>query len=185
MSLRSNTSRKQSQRQSRVGFSPLPNEHQFNMQSGDATIDIPLHDMHSGEYRQDSSTPFANNSNDNGSPLKKETIDERERERMFGGRRVKKVNKSGTPTKIGYDGEEDTLNKMGQIYNKITTFSTLTRYLVYVTPLALCIAVPIIVGATAAKSARIGGVRIVWFFSWIEIGKSCPSLGKSVIYIYI
>lgn len=31
------------------------------------------------------------------------------------------------------------------------------------------IAIPIIVGATAAKDAKIGSVRIVWFFTWVEI----------------
>lgn len=72
---------------------------------------------------------------------------------------------------VGYDGEEDTLNRMGRIYNKILNFSIVTRYFVYVSPLALCIAVPIIVGATAAPNAKIGGVPIVWFFTWIEVGE--------------
>ena len=50
----------------------------------------------------------------------------------------------------------------------------MTRYLIYVAPLALCIAVPIIVSSTApedsaAHRANIGGVRLVWFFSWVEI----------------
>ena len=72
---------------------------------------------------------------------------------------------------VGYDGEEDTLNRMGRIYNKILNFSIITRYFVYVSPLALCIAVPIIVGATAAPNAKIGGVPIVWFFTWVEVGE--------------
>lgn len=73
---------------------------------------------------------------------------------------------------VGYDGEEDTLNRMGRIYNKILNFSIITRYFVYVSPLALCIAIPIIIGATSAPHAKIGGVPIVWFFTWVEIGKS-------------
>lgn len=88
----------------------------------------------------------------------------------MGGRRIKRTNSKGQG-KIGYDGEEDTLNRLGRFYDTVLNFSIVTRYLVYVTPLALCIAVPIIVGATAAKSAAIGGVRIVWFFAWIEIGE--------------
>lgn len=71
---------------------------------------------------------------------------------------------------VGYDGEEDTLNRMGRIYNKILNFSIVTRYFVYVTPLALCIAVPIIVGALVSSTPKIGGVPIVWFFTWIEVG---------------
>jgi hypothetical protein len=45
-----------------------------------------------------------------------------------------------------------------------------TRYLVFVIPIGLLIAVPIVVGATvdSAKGAKIGGVRILWFFTWIE-----------------
>lgn len=66
-------------------------------------------------------------------------------------------------------GEEDTLTRMGEIYNKILNFSIITRYFLYVLPLAVLIAVPIIVGATAAPGASLGGVRIVWIFTWVEI----------------
>jgi hypothetical protein len=67
------------------------------------------------------------------------------------------------------DGEEATLNQMGRLYDKILNFSVVTRYFVYVLPLALLIAIPIVIGATGAKHALIGGVRIVWFFTWVEI----------------
>ncbi|KAJ5105526.1 hypothetical protein NUU61_002873 [Penicillium alfredii] len=65
--------------------------------------------------------------------------------------------------------EDGTLNRMGRIYQAILNFSIVTRYLIYVTPIAVLIAIPIIVGATAAKEARIGGVHIYWFFAWIEV----------------
>ncbi|KAK2785321.1 hypothetical protein FQN52_008517 [Onygenales sp. PD_12] len=65
--------------------------------------------------------------------------------------------------------EDGTLTRMGRIYNAILNFSVVTRYFIYVLPLALLIAIPIIVGATAAPGAEIGGVRIVWFFTWVEI----------------
>ncbi|GAB7349867.1 hypothetical protein MBLNU459_g0564t1 [Dothideomycetes sp. NU459] len=140
------------------------------MHSGDATIDIPLHQVSSqgqsptGARRQDSTTPFATATG--GTPLTKTTT--AERRRTMGGRRIKKTSSRGE-SKIGYDGEEDTLNRLGRFYTKILNFSIITRYFVYVTPLALCIAIPIIVGATVAEKAAIGGVRIVWFFTWIEI----------------
>jgi hypothetical protein len=70
--------------------------------------------------------------------------------------------------------EEDpdgTLTRMGRIYTKIVNFSVVTRYFIYVLPLALLLAIPIIVGATAARTAQLGGVRIVWLFTWIEIGE--------------
>jgi len=173
MSLRSNNAqRRSSYRLSRQGFSPIPNDSgAANMQqAGDATIDIPMSDMNNGEGRQNSTTPFASNAA--GTGFTKEAAAEREHGHTFAGRRIKKTKSREQAGKIGYDGEEDTLNKMGKIYSKITGFSTLTRYLVYVTPLALCIAIPIIVGATSAQGAKLGGVRIVWFFTWIEIGAS-------------
>lgn len=152
MSLRGSNSH----RLSRVGFSPIPND---QMHNGDATIDIPLSDVPSGGRRNDSSTPFASQ----GDGLTKTSS--RQPSRALGGRRARKKQE------VGYDGEEDTLNRMGRIYTKILNFSIITRYFVYVSPLALCIAVPIIVGATAAPKAEIGKVPIVWFFTWVEVGK--------------
>ncbi|KAI4125265.1 MAG: hypothetical protein LQ347_005430, partial [Umbilicaria vellea] len=69
----------------------------------------------------------------------------------------------------GQDGEEEILTQMGKIYERILNFSVVTRYFLYVLPLALIIALPIIIGATAARKSRIGGVRIMWFFLWFEI----------------
>ena len=67
------------------------------------------------------------------------------------------------------DGEENTITQMGEIYNKILNFSIVTRYFLYVLPLAILIAIPIIIGATAAPFAQMGHVRIVWIFTWVEI----------------
>jgi hypothetical protein len=72
--------------------------------------------------------------------------------------------------------EDDALTRMGRIYQKIFNFSVVTRYFIFVLPLALMIAVPIVVGATAAPNARIGGVKIVWLFTWIEIGTNLHCL---------
>jgi hypothetical protein len=155
--------RSNSQRLSRQGFSPLP--HDNNMNNGDATIDIPLQEVHSAAHRNDSNTPFAADSQ--GLGLTKTAS--RQPPRNIAGRRARRNNMDDT--QVGYDGEEDTLNRMGRIYNKILNFSIITRYFVYVSPLALCIAIPIIVGATAAPNAKIGGVPIVWFFTWVEVGR--------------
>ncbi|KAE8384668.1 Mechanosensitive ion channel-domain-containing protein [Aspergillus alliaceus] len=65
--------------------------------------------------------------------------------------------------------EDGTLTRMGRIYQAIFNFSIITRYLIYVTPLALLIAIPIIVGATVRQDTRIGGVPLHWFFTWIEV----------------
>lgn len=133
----------------------------------DATIDIPLTSVatNTGARRSNNLS-----SNDNG---QKSTITEQKNNEKAGlfhgdvaGRR-KVVNKSGGQR--GDDGEEDTVTQMGKIYDKILNFSIVTRYFLYVLPLALIIAVPIIIGATVAKGAKIGKVRIVWLFTWVEI----------------
>ncbi|EAW06449.1 serine/threonine protein kinase [Aspergillus clavatus NRRL 1] len=67
------------------------------------------------------------------------------------------------------DPDDGTITRMGRIYQAILNFSIVTRYMIYVTPLAVLIAIPIIVGATAAQDARIGGVTLPWFFAWIEV----------------
>ena len=66
--------------------------------------------------------------------------------------------------------EDGALTTMGRIYNKILNFSLVTRYFLYILPLGALLAVPIAIGATVARTAEIGGVRILWFFTWIEIG---------------
>ncbi|KAF2097276.1 hypothetical protein NA57DRAFT_41344, partial [Rhizodiscina lignyota] len=86
-----------------------------------------------------------------------------------GRRRLKTVDSKGSSSRRGYDGEEDTVTWMGKFYDKFMNFSIITRYFVYVLPLGIAIALPIIIGATAAKDAKIGGVRIVWLFTWVEI----------------
>jgi len=67
--------------------------------------------------------------------------------------------------------EEGGLNAMGKFYNKVLNFSLITRYFLYILPLGIALAIPIVIGATVAPNAKIGGVRILWLFTWIEIGK--------------
>lgn len=97
--------------------------------------------------------------------------------------------------RVGDDGEEDVVTSMGRIYDKILNFSIITRYFLYVLPLALLIAIPIIVDSVlfAEKPAdgqqvpgrTIGGVRIKWFFTWIEIGTHHrSSLSKPILTSY-
>lgn len=62
---------------------------------------------------------------------------------------------------------------MGHLYTKILRYSTGTRYSIYILPIALLLAIPVIVSATQvssnpAQDPKIGGVRVVWFFTWIE-----------------
>ncbi|SMQ48433.1 unnamed protein product [Zymoseptoria tritici ST99CH_3D7] len=164
------------QRFSREGFKPIPNDQLQDYHSmhnpNDATVDIPLEQVRTnassgGGLRNQSVTAGLH-----------ETLtppnEHDEKAGFFRGRRHKpdpraKANGTG---KVGYDGEEDTLTTMGKIYEKIFGFSIITRYFLYVLPLGLMIAVPIIVGATVGgkkNPPKIGGVPIVWLFTWIEI----------------
>lgn len=84
-----------------------------------------------------------------------------------GRRRRRDINDAtGKPAESPADG---TLNLMGRIYQAIYNFSIITRYMIYVIPIGVLIAIPIIVCATAAQDAYIGGVHVYWFFTWIEV----------------
>ncbi|TAQ90346.1 hypothetical protein B7494_g1339 [Chlorociboria aeruginascens] len=84
-----------------------------------------------------------------------------------GRRKVKKHNPKGR--KMGTDGEEVRMNKMGRFYNKIVSFSIVTRYMVYVLPVAILLAAPIVAFAVIDPNAVIGGVRAYLLFTWIEV----------------
>ncbi|KAL5051740.1 hypothetical protein BDW71DRAFT_171727 [Aspergillus fruticulosus] len=85
----------------------------------------------------------------------------------LGHRRRRTINdKTGLPAEEPEDG---TITRMGRFYQAVLNFSTVTRYMIYIAPLAALLAIPIIVGATAAEDAKIGGVSLPWFFCWIEV----------------
>jgi hypothetical protein len=84
---------------------------------------------------------------------------------------MRKRGGSGSAAQNIAEEDDGMLTTMGRFYTAVLNFSVVTRYFVYVLPLALVLAVPIIVGATVAPKAKIGGIRIVWLFTWIEIGK--------------
>jgi hypothetical protein len=88
--------------------------------------------------------------------------------RGVGGRREKKTN---SRKRSGTDGEEVSVNGLGRFYNKIVNFSIITRYFVYVLPVALLLAAPIVVFAILNPHAIFAntGVRVTLFWLWIEI----------------
>ena len=152
----------------RAGFQPLTEPQTTHLPSNDATIDIPLehYSSHgqSGQGRID--TMYSTNDDQHGGDPEKNGL----LQRRGGKRKIYKINSKGKPLgRTGYDGEEDTINKMGLLYQKVLNFSIVTRYFVYVLPLAIVIAIPIIIGATVAKNAEVGGVRMLWLFTWIMI----------------
>ncbi|CAI7565665.1 unnamed protein product [Penicillium glandicola] len=155
-------------------FEPLPDMPDYGNGQGtlnpnDVTIDIPLTETTSRGQTG------ARKWNTNTSPMES-TTQTTEKEPIIGlhnrgpGRRRRTdtdINElSGKPVESPEDG---TINRMGRFYQAVLNYSLITRYLIYVLPIAILIAVPIIVGATAAQNAKIGGVHIYWFFTWIEI----------------
>ncbi|KAJ5804891.1 hypothetical protein N7474_010778 [Penicillium riverlandense] len=131
---------------------------------GDVTIDIPLNDSprltQTGSRSKGQSSP--------------EYVDEKSgavaKHRGLPGRRRKTQDEINESTGKPSDSPEDgTINSIGRFYQAILNYSIVTRYLLYITPIGILIAIPIIVGATAARDAKIGGVHIYWFFAWIEV----------------
>ncbi|KAK4142808.1 Mechanosensitive ion channel-domain-containing protein [Dichotomopilus funicola] len=84
--------------------------------------------------------------------------------------------------------DEASLNAMGRLYNKIVGFSVLTRYLVYVVPVVLLLAVPIIVLPLTGDKDRVSlgdGHRHSLFllFVWFEVSWLALWAGKMVAHI--
>lgn len=128
------------------------------MAANDATIDIPLEQVTSngGGLRSQGSTTALQAERTNTSSEKKRTLWHPR------GRRPKPENRWKPKGKVGYDGEEDTVNVVGKFYKKIRDFSTVTRYFLYVLPLAAIIAIPIIIDAVQPTHTDVGSVRLLW-----------------------
>jgi hypothetical protein len=99
-----------------------------------------------------------------------------------GRRRIQKDLKRAGSTGMS---EEASLNAMGRLYNKIVSFSVVTRYLVYVVPVAVLLAVPIIVLPLTGDKDRVsvgrgGRHSLFLLFVWIEISWLALWAGKLV-----
>lgn len=139
---------------------------------GDATIDIPLEQVKTnasstgGGLRNPTTTAAAAGASPD-NPLH-----ENEKQSFFRGRRAKAHAQKTGLGRVGYDGEEDTLTTMGRIYNAISNFSIVTKYFLYVLPLGILIAVPIIVGSILYNgktgNPKVGNVPIKWIFVWVS-----------------
>ncbi|KAM5355619.1 hypothetical protein ACJ41O_002265 [Fusarium nematophilum] len=84
-------------------------------------------------------------------------------------------------------GEEASLNYMGRLYNKIIGFSVVTRYLVYVVPVGLLLAVPLIVLSAIGKKEDIpvGSPQENSFFSDGRRMEQGPPLFRIFLWIEI
>nr|POF04480.1 putative mscs family protein c2c4.17c [Quercus suber] len=68
-----------------------------------------------------------------------------------------------------YDGEEDTLTKIGNLLWKVHSASVLTRYALYILPVAMLLAIPLITLATLPGEHRAGNTPLLGLFIWIEV----------------
>ncbi|KAK6086795.1 mechanosensitive ion channel [Seiridium cupressi] len=114
-----------------------------------------------------------------------------------GRRRAKKLEASGRSNTLG--SEEFSLNAMGRIYNKVIGFSVITRYLVYIVPVAILLAVPLIVlpltghsddpvgkttsTGTDGKETVVQGPPMFHLFLWIELAWLMLWAGKTVAHL--
>ncbi|OLL24586.1 putative MscS family protein [Neolecta irregularis DAH-3] len=65
--------------------------------------------------------------------------------------------------------DPEAMNVMGRFYDRVLSYSIVTRYFMYIAPLAIALLILMFIGAWGNTGASIGGVRIVWIFFWIEI----------------
>ncbi|CZS99026.1 related to mechanosensitive ion channel [Rhynchosporium graminicola] len=158
---------------SRRGFQPLLQKaSDSNMGSGyDAEGGIPLTTVQTGASSTGARKQGDGVIND-GDLSNQATFKDDEKKGFFhkGGRRkVKKVDSQ--PRRRGTDEEETSVTGLGWLYNKIVTFSVVTRYLLYVAPLAMMIAAPIVIYAVTNREAKFlgTGVKVWLFWLWIEI----------------
>ena len=156
-------SKRSSTNRNSKGFQHIPEQSDSSTMSNpnDATISIPMSNVSSSKTGARQTDPYTP-----ATTATPEQLNEKAGfyQRHVAGRRRKEKRTSERSS----EGEEEIITQMGIIYNQILNFSVVTRYFLYVLPLATIIAIPIIIGATAAHNATLGGVRIVWIFSWLE-----------------
>jgi hypothetical protein len=154
---------------SRRGFLPIAN-------NSNDTMDIPLGSM---PRRSQSSTGGARKQGE-GTDLPQDlstatTMNEEKKtffkhKKGIAGRR--KDPKAAEPIRRGTDGEEISVNSIGRFYNKIITFSIITRYFVYILPISIVLAIPtIIFGLPQNRHKLLGGTKMkaYLFFLWLNI----------------
>ena len=67
------------------------------------------------------------------------------------------------------DANENTLTRIGNIFKQIHGFSIVTRYALYVLPVSTLLVIPLVLFDTIYKDARVGNIRLLGLFIWLEI----------------
>lgn len=94
----------------------------------------------------------------------------------YGRRRTMPAN--GIAVDVGYDVEKDSVNALGKLYTKVVSFNVVTRNLIYILPFSLALAIPLIIFATVEPNARVGRVRLLGLFIWLQVMWWCLWLSK-------
>ena len=112
----------------------------------DMDNDIPLTQVRSNASSTGARKP--NQGTATGFSMELKNTNDNEKHGFFhrGRRQAKKDNAPGENENLTSD--EASLNAMGKLYNKIIGASVVTRYLVYIVPVAILLAVPLIVIST-------------------------------------
>lgn len=92
-----------------------------------------------------------------------------ERPKMAGRRRTS--DKLAPPKiKNDYDGEGDEVNSLGHLYSTILSFNGPIRYTVYILPVSVLIAIPLILFATVYSKVGIGrDFRALGLMVWLQV----------------
>ncbi|KAJ4325148.1 hypothetical protein N0V94_000862 [Neodidymelliopsis sp. IMI 364377] len=72
-------------------------------------------------------------------------------------------------TAARYKPPENPSTSASKFFKKVHNSSWVVRYFTYITPLALLLLIPILVGALAFPDATVGGVELLWFSIWLMI----------------
>ena len=157
----------------RTGFQALS----YNNDSGTMNYDqdIPLTNVKTnnstGARKPGEEAPYQTPTNDEKAGLF-------HRGKGAGGKR--QLRRLESQNRVDTEGNEVSVNGLGRLYNKIVNFSVVTRYMVFVVPVAMILAVPIVLFATLTSEPKAGqpkdtrfflntGVKGIFFFTWIEV----------------
>ncbi|KAI2468445.1 Mechanosensitive ion channel-domain-containing protein [Annulohypoxylon bovei var. microspora] len=162
--------------------------------------DIPLTQVRSNASSTGARKP--NQGTATGFSMESKNTEENEKRSFFhrGRRRAKKDGPSGENDSLTSD--DASLNAMGRLYNRIIHASVVTRYLVYIVPVALLLAVPLIVipatgdrdrievgrgprtnAETEAVAVYAPGPSLFNLFLWIELAWLSLWVGKVVAHL--
>ncbi|KAI5239333.1 hypothetical protein E4T43_06805 [Aureobasidium subglaciale] len=97
------------------------------------------------------------------SPKQRPTI------QLQGRRRTTSSLGSPEQTNAYTENTDDTLTQIGNLIKKIHGFSIITRYALYVLPVATLLVIPLALFDTVYKDARAGNIRLLGLFIWLEI----------------